>query len=420
MQPTTPSPGFTQTRPVSILGRTFSALRYYNYRLWFTGQLVSLFGTWMQTTAQGYLIYELTGSAAYLGYVGFAAGLPSWLFTLYGGAIADRMPRRRLLLITQTVMMVLAFILAGLTFTGLVKPWQIILLAFLLGIANAFDAPARLAFVPELVDRQDLTNAIALNSTMFNTATVIGPALAGLTYAAFGPQWCFVINGLSFLAVITALAFMRLQPFIPSPRRGSTASEVRHGLRYAANHPVIRLLILNLGVISLFGVGFITLIPAWAVEVLGGDARTAGFLQAARGLGALAGALMIASLGSLSLRGRMLTLGGWVMPILLIAFSTTRQTPLSLLTLFGVGWGFMIMMNTSNSLAQTNVEDSLRGRVMGVYTLTFFGLMPVGSLINGALAARIGPPTTVMLNALIMLAFAAFLWLRFPHFRKLE
>jgi predicted MFS family arabinose efflux permease len=241
-----------------------------------------------------------------------------------------------------------------------------------------------------------------------------------LTYAAFGPQWCFVINGLSFLAVIAALAFMHLQPFVPTLRKESTLSEVRQGLRYVAHHPVIRLLILNLGVISLFGVGFITLVPAWAVEVLGGDARTAGFLQAARGLGALAGALMIASLGSHTFKGRLLTLGGWVMPILLMAFSTTRHTPLSLLTLFGVGWGFMIMMNTSNALAQTHVEDSLRGRVMGVYTLTFFGLMPIGALINGALATRVGPPTTVMLNALIMLGFAAFLWLKFPQLRKLK
>jgi predicted MFS family arabinose efflux permease len=183
---------------------------------------------------------------------------------------------------------------------------------------------------------------------------------------------------------------------------------------------VIRLLILNLGVISLFGVGVITLVPAWAVEVLGGDARTAVFLQSARGLGALAGALMIASLGSQSIKGRLLTLGGWVMPILLMAFSTTRQTPLSLVTLFGVGWGFMIMMNTSNALAQTHVEDSLRGRVMGVYTLTFFGLMPIGALINGSLATRVGAPTTVMINALIMLAFAAFLWLKFPGLRKLK
>jgi MFS family permease len=180
------------------LNRTFAALQHRNYRLWFVGQLVSMVGTWMQSTAQGYLVFELTRSPAYLGYVGFAAGVPSWLFMLYGGVVADRMSRRNLLLITQTVMMILAFGLAGLTFSGLIQPWHLILLAFGLGVANAFDAPARQAFVLEMVSREDLTNAIALNSTMFNLATVIGPAVAGVAYAILGPAWCFTLNGLSF------------------------------------------------------------------------------------------------------------------------------------------------------------------------------------------------------------------------------
>ena len=196
--------------------RTFIALKYPNYRLWFGGQLISLVGTWMQATAQGYLVYTLTGSAKWLGLVGFAAGVPSWLFTLYGGVIADRIPRRTLLLITQTVMMILAFILTGLVYWNIVQPWQIVLLAFLLGIANAFDAPARQSFVVELVDRPDLTNAIAINSTMFNLATVVGPAVAGLTYAAFGAAMCFAINGLSFLGVIIALLLMKLKSQPPN------------------------------------------------------------------------------------------------------------------------------------------------------------------------------------------------------------
>jgi MFS family permease len=198
-------------RRVSARG-TFAALQYPNYRLWFIGQMISLVGTWMQGTAQGYLVYELTRSPAYLGYVGFAAGVPSWLFMLYGGVIADRMSRRTLLVITQTCMMLLAFLLAGLTFTGRVQPWHIIVLAFLLGTANAFDAPARQAFVLEMVDRQHLTNAIALNSTMFNLGTAIGPAMAGITYSLFGPAWCFTINAFSFLAVIAALLLMKLKP----------------------------------------------------------------------------------------------------------------------------------------------------------------------------------------------------------------
>ncbi|MGQ9534546.1 MAG: MFS transporter [bacterium] len=190
---------------------TFLALRYHNYKLWFFGQLVSLFGTWMQTTAQGFFIYELTQSSAYLGYVGFAAGLPTWIFMLYAGVLADRIPRKRIMIITQTVMMCLAFILAFLVFLKVVQPWHIILLAACMGIANAFDAPARQAFVRELVEPEALTNAIALNSAMFNTAIALGPAMGGFIYAAFGPAWCFTINGITFIAVISALVSIRIK-----------------------------------------------------------------------------------------------------------------------------------------------------------------------------------------------------------------
>jgi len=207
--------------------QTFAALKYPNYRLWFWGQMVSLFGTWMQSTAQGFLVFQLTHSPAYLGYVGFAAGLPSWLFMLYAGVIADRMSRRTLLVITQTCMMVLAFIIAGLTFLGLVQPWHILVLALILGVANAFDAPARMAFVLEMVEREDLTNAIALNSAMFNSALVVGPAVAGITYAAFGPAWCFTINGFSFIAVIAALLAMRLRPQVVARRRASALTDLK-------------------------------------------------------------------------------------------------------------------------------------------------------------------------------------------------
>ncbi len=238
--------------------QTFAAFKYRNYRLWFVGQLVSLFGTWMQITAQGYLVFQLTNSPVYLGYVAFASGIPAWLFTLYGGVIADRMSRRALLVITQAAMLVLAFILAMLTFTGWVQPWQIVVLAFLLGIANAFDAPARQAFVLEMVERQDLTNAIALNATMFNAATAVGPAVAGITYAAFGPAWCFTLNGVSFIAIIVALLMMRIKPQAMPARCVSAASDVMEGLRYVVAHPVIRALIGLVGVLSLFGVSLFT------------------------------------------------------------------------------------------------------------------------------------------------------------------
>jgi MFS family permease len=414
------------TKPTMHLGlrrtasETFASLKYPNYRLWFYGQLVSLVGTWMQATAQGYLIYELTHSPVYLGYVGFAAGIPAWLFTLYGGLIADRVPRRTLLVVTQTAMMTLAFCLAGLTFTGWVRPWHIIIFAFLLGIANAFDAPARQAFVLEMVSRQDLTNAIALNSTMFNSATAIGPAAAGLIYAWLGPAWCFTINAISFIAVIIALLMMRLEKPILLVRKSSLMLDIRAGLTFVTTDKAVRTIILNLGIISLFGLSFVTLMPAWAVEILGGDASTNGWMQSARGIGALVGALMTAAVGRLHVRGKLLTSGNIVMPVFLLVFAGLRALPLSLLALLGIGWGFMVYANNANSLVQTQVPDELRGRVMGIYTLTFFGLMPIGALLAGVAAENLGEPLTVIMGALVLLFAALLVLWRVPVLFNME
>jgi MFS family permease len=310
-------------RQIDVRG-TFASLKYPNYRLWFAGQLVSLVGTWTQSAALGYLIYQLTKSPAYLGYVSFASGLPTWIFTLYAGAIADRVSRRTLMVITQTSMMILAFILAFLTFTNTVQPWHIIVLSFLLGVSNAFDAPARQAFVLEMVDRDDMTNAIALNSTMFNLAFVLGPALGGLIYAAVGPGWCFVINGISFIAVIIALLLMKLKPFTPIDTRNSAISDMKEGLRYVINHSAVRMLITNLFITTLFGLGITTLIPAWSNTVLNGDATTNGFLLAARGFGSLLAALMIAALGRFRWRGKLWSANSLLLPISMI-FHGDRQ-----------------------------------------------------------------------------------------------
>jgi MFS family permease len=400
--------------------QTFTALSYRNYRSWFIGQLVSLVGTWMQNTAQGYLIFELTRSPAYLGYVGFAAGAPAWLFMLYGGVIADRWPRRRLLMMTQTTMMGLAFILTALTFLQLVQPWHIILLALGLGIATAFDAPARQSFVVEMVRREDLTNAIALNSSMFNLATVVGPAVAGLTYALVGPAWCFLINALSFIAVIAALGLMQLRPATNRRRSAAALADLKEGLRYTASNVMIRTLILVAAVVSVFALGYMTLIPAWAVNVLGGDAITNGWLQSARGLGALSGALMIATLGRFTFRGKLLTFSTFVFPVLLLVFAAARWLPLALLAMVGVGWGFMVLFNLANTLIQSLVSDELRGRVISIYSLSFFGLMPIGALLSGAVAEAVGEPLTVALSALISLAFAMLLWIYVPQLRAVE
>lgn len=402
------------------LQQTFAALHSRNYRLWFAGQLVSLAGSWMQTTAQGYLVYELTKSPTFLGYVGFAAGLPSWMFTLYAGVVADRVSRRTLMLITQSSMMLLAFLLAGLVFTGAVQPWHIMLIAAGVGAANAFDAPARLAFVVELVDRQDLTNAIALNATMFNMATIVGPALAGIVYAAVGPAWCFTINGLSFLAVIAALLAMKLTPFVPKPRRESTVQQLKAGMRYTVADPVIRTLVVNIGVFSLFGMSLLTLLPAWAVDVLGGDVQTNSMLLSARGIGALAGALMIASLGRRPIRGKLWTAGTFVLPIGLFFFAWMRVLPMSLLVLAAIGWGFIVVANTSNALIQTAVPDDLRGRVLSIYTFVFFGAMPIGSLWIGYAADHWGAPGAILINVAVLAVMAGLVWLRLPFMRRLE
>ncbi|MFZ5808057.1 MAG: MFS transporter [Chloroflexota bacterium] len=405
-------------RQVSVRA-TFSALRHPNYRLWFFGQMVSLLGTWMQSTAQGYLVFELTHSPAYLGYVGFAAGLPAWLFTLYGGFVADRVPRRTLLILTQAFMMILAAVLAALTFSGLVRPWHIIGLAFLLGIANAFDAPARLAFVLELVSREDLTNAVALNATMFNTATAFGPAVAGLTYAAFGPAWCFTINAVSFLAIIAALWMMKLHP-APLAQAGSSVMDgIRQGFRFVRSDRIVRTLILYLAATSLLGMGFVTLMPAWAVKVLGGDATTNGLLQSARGVGALMGALLTAAMARSQMRGRMITLGSAAFPLMLIVFASIHWLPLSMALLVLVGLSQIVYMNNSNSLVQTQTPDELRGRVLSIYSLSFFGLMPVGSLLAGALAAQIGEASTVFLGAGLLALCAGWMWLQVPELRRM-
>jgi MFS family permease len=399
---------------------TFSSFRYRNYRLWFSGQLASLVGTWMQMTAQGFLVFELTHSPVYLGYVGFASGIPIWLFTLYGGVISDRMSRRTLLIITQISMMLLGFLQAGLTFAGVIQPWHIIMLAFLLGIATAFDAPARQAFSVELVDRPDMTNAIAWNSTLFNLATAIGPAFAGIIYAIFGPGWCFTINAVSFLAVIIALMMMRVPAMPARPRRSSTMADIREGFAVVLREPIIRTLMLVVAVASTFGIGYATLIPAWAVNILGGDSATNGFLQSARGVGSILGGILLAYLAHFRIKGRLLTLGSFVFPILLLLFASVRSIPLSLLVSVGVGWGFMILLNLANALVQSQVEDNMRGRVMGIYTLAFFGMMPIGSLLAGALADWTSEPESVAICALATLLMAFVLWFRSRWLRKLE
>jgi MFS family permease len=416
-----PAGSFRQSARGFSFKRTFSALKYPNYRLWFWGQMASLVGTWMQTTAQGFLIYELTKSPVMLGLVGFAGGIPFWLFSFVSGVITDRVPRRNILFITQTAMMLLAFILALLVFTGQVQPWQIILMAFGTGIANAFEAPARMAFMPELVDeREDYANAIALNSTFVNLAVVIGPAVAGLIYAWKGPGWCFTINGISFIAVIIALLFMKLRPFISHPTTDSLVKQLKEGFGYVVHHPVIRMLMLMVVSTSLMGHAYITLLPAWVVTILGGDSALNGLMQSARGAGALVAALLIATLGRIKFKGKLLTVGSFVFPLMVLAWVVVRNIPLSLFFIALSGWGFMLTLNMAQTLVQISVSDHLRGRVMGIYTFAFFGMMPLGALLGGTLAEWTGEPVAVAMVGIASLLFAGLVFVKFPAIRAME
>lgn len=398
---------------------TFAAFRHPNYRLYFSGQIVSLVGTWMQIVAQGWLVYQLTDSPLYLGLVSFAASVPVFVLSLGAGAIIDRLPRRRVLVATQTSAMLLAFVLAFLTFSGLVQPWHILVLSFLLGVVNAFDGTARQTFVKDLVGKEDLMNAIALNSATFNTSRLIGPALAGLALATVGAGWCFLLNGLSFLAVIVALLRMKLPAFVPPARRGPLVAEIGEGLRYIRHDPIVLPVIGLVVVSSVFGFSYNALLPAYARDVLQVGAQGLGLLSTAVGLGALVGALWVASSGRSQHKGWLLTFGSLLFPVMLCLLAFTDTFAVALLVLVGAGLGFMVQNATANTLVQTTVPDDLRGRVMSVYMLAFFGMSPIGSLQGGAVAERWGVAAGIGLGASIALGFALWLMWRVPALKRL-
>ncbi|HEX2698131.1 MAG TPA: MFS transporter, partial [Anaerolineales bacterium] len=352
-------------------GNPFAALRHRNFQLYFGGQLVSNAGTWMQVIAQGWLVYDLTHSELALGIVGFASAIPSLLVSPWGGVVVDRVPKRSLLILTQAGAMLLAFILAVLTFTHTVQAWHIVLLAAGLGVINSFDAPGRQAFVVEMVGREDLPNAIALNSLMFNSARVVGPALGGLLLAAIGAAWCFTINGFSFLAVILGLWAMQVVRHERKVHTESIWGQLTGGLRYVSSQVELGGLILTSLIFSIFGISYSTVLPAFVDHVLHRGAAVYGWLNAATGVGAVTSAIMIANHRGSAWRGSWLFRGSLAFPIILILFSFTSILPLSLILAFGLGVGFMVTFTMINTLLQTRVEDHLRGRVMGLYTLTF-------------------------------------------------
>jgi len=382
------------------LPRTFAALRHRNYRLFFGGQLVSVTGTWMQITALSWLTYQLTHSPFLLGLIGALGSLPMLVFAIPGGVLADRLEKRRIILFTQSSAMVLAFVLAALTGLQWIRVWHIALLAALGGAVMACDMPARQAFVIEMVERRDLMNAIALNSSIFNGARAIGPAIAGALVASVGAAWCFFINGLSFVAVLIGLLLMR---FPARPRREITTSPLADavgGLRYLRTNSTVMGLAALLGAISMFGWSYAVLMPVFARDVLHMGPQGLGYLMAATGVGALIGALTVASLSGYPLP-RLLFGGAFTMAAALLGFSFSHTFALSLVLLAGAGFGGVMFMATANTAFQTSVPDEVRGRIMGVWGIVFAGSAPLGSLQAGTLAQYLGAPAAVRIGACV-------------------
>ncbi|OGF53701.1 MAG: hypothetical protein A2Z21_01325 [Candidatus Fraserbacteria bacterium RBG_16_55_9] len=402
--------------------QTFRALRHRNFRLFWWGQLISVSGSWMQLAAQGWLVYRLTGSAFYLGLVGFARYVPVLLFSLFGGVIADRFPKRNLVILTQCIALIQAFLLAILTSTGTVQIWHIIVLSSLLGLVNAFDTPARQSFIVEMVGKEDLMNAIALNSSVFNASRIVGPVVAGVLVPTLGEASCFFLNGVSFLAVLVSLLRMDADSLSPAPSEaanGSVWRKLREGLDYARSDAAILTLLALVSISSVFALPYSTLMPAFARDVLGLGATGYGAMLAAVGLGALSGALVLASWGSRFPKGRLFTIGNLLFPLGLIAFSFSRSFVLSELLLILVGLGFILQNAMANTLLQTTAKEGFRGRVMSMHTLAFIGLSPLGDLQAGTAAHFLSVPLIVKLGAFVCLGAALWaIWKR-PELRRL-
>ena len=389
---------------------TFAALRHRNFKLFFVGQLVSLTGSWMQNTAQSWLVYQLTGSKVLLGTVAAVGSLPMLLLSVWGGSVADRHPKRTVVLVTQIGMMVLAFAFAALVGSGSIRPWHILVLAARGGVAMAFDMPARQAFMVEMTSREDLMNAVSLNSSIVNGARVVGPAVAGFLMARVGMTWCFVLNGLSFIAVIVGLAMMRLPAFVPPARPLSAGRHILEGFTYVAKHRRLRILLVLFGVVGIFGWSYSVLLPAYATDILHVGEGGYGALLSANGLGALLGALTVATYGG-RVRPRLMIFGGlWLFSAMLALLAVVRWFPLVLVCMAVSGLGMLLYFATTNTLIQTSVSDVMRGRVMGIWALVFGGMMPIGGLESGLLSHAVGVPWTIAVGALVCAAAGLLTW----------
>jgi MFS family permease len=384
-----------------------SSLRHRNFRLFFFGQGVSLIGTWMQAIAMPWLVYRLTGDVVLLGVVGFTGQILTFLLAPLAGVLADRWNRRRLVTVAQAAAMLQAAALAALTLAGIITVWEIIALSLFGGFVRAFEIPIRQSFVVEMLeDRSDLPNAIALNSFLVNGARLVGPSLAGVLIALVGEGMCFLLNAVSFAAVIAALLTMRIAPRAAAPAKERVLRELAEGFRYAWHFPPIRSVLLLLGLVSLMGVPYVTLMPVFAKDILGGGSYTMGFLMGSSGLGAVLGAAFLATRKSVVGISRTMALGTAAFGTGLIAFSLSREVSLSIPLLVWTGCGMMMQMAGANTFLQTIVDEDKRGRVMSFYTMAFMGMGPFGSLLAGSLASAVGAPATVFLGGIACISGA--------------
>jgi MFS family permease len=379
-------------------------MQHRNFQLFIAGQLISLIGTWMQNMAQLWLVYQLTHSAALLGVFGFASQVPMLFLSSLGGYVGDRYDRHRGVIVTQTISMILAFVLAGLTWANLINKWELIGIAFLVGIVNAFDVPIRQAFFVQMVGKEDLPNAIALNSSIFNGARAVGPAIAGFAIALVGAGWCFFLNGLSFVAVIVALLMMRIAPREIKPSTDSPLKSFVQGFRFAMSDVPVRSALLLLSALSLFGLQYAVFMPIYAQDILGGNARTLGWLMSSAGVGAVIGALQFAARTHYKGLARWIAATSATCAVGLIIFSQAKTLRLCVAVLFVVGFAATSQMAATNTLIQNRVPDELRSRVMAVYATMFMGVQPIGALIAGGMAKRITAPHTLTVFGALVLA----------------
>jgi MFS family permease len=397
---------------------TTRALRHRNFRLFFAGQIISLIGTWMQTVAQSWLVYRLTGSAALLGSVNFAGQIPVFLLSPVGGVVADRYSRHRIVIATQIASMLLALALAALTLSGVIQVWEIFVLSAMLGTVNAFDIPARQSFLVEMTSREDLINAIALNSSAFNGARIAGPAVAGILVGLVGEGWCFFINGLSYIAVIAGLLRMTVTRVKPRPVEASALGHVIEGFRFVSRTAPIRALLLLIGLVSLAGMPYSVLMPVFADRILHVGPEGLGILMGVSGAGALVGALILAGRQHVRGLGRWVAIAAASFSALLIVFAYSRWFWLSATVLTVIGFSAMIQMGSSNTLIQSMTPDHLRGRVLAAYSMMLMGMAPIGALLEGVLAERIGAPATVAAGAVACAIGAAWFASYLPGIRQ--